>query len=47
MLNDAIWDESMKIPQEQEALVLKREKNAEENSDSMLDWNEASKTLTS
>jgi hypothetical protein len=45
MLNDAIWDEIMEIPLEQQALVLQRKHDMEENPDNMLDWEEASKTL--
>jgi hypothetical protein len=46
ILNDAIWDENMEIPLEQQTLVLQRKRDAEENPDNMLDWDEASKTLT-
>jgi hypothetical protein len=46
MLNNAIWDESMEIPVEQQALVLQRKQDSKENPDNMLDWKEASKTLT-
>jgi hypothetical protein len=47
ILNDALWDESMEIPMEQQVLVQQRKRNAKENPDNLLDWNEASKTLTS
>ena len=46
ILNDAIWDENMDIPLEQQTLVLQRKRDAEENPDNMLDWDEASKTQT-
>ncbi len=46
ILNDVIWDENMEIPLEQQGLVLQRKKDAEEKPDNMLDWDEASKTLT-
>lgn len=47
MLNNVIWDESMEIPLEQQALVLQRKQDSQENPDNMLDWKSASKTLTS
>jgi hypothetical protein len=36
----------MEIPLEQQTLVLERKRNAEENPDNMVDWDEASKNLT-
>jgi len=47
MLNNVIWDESMEILLEQQALVLQRKQDSQENPDNMLDWKSASKTLTS
>ncbi len=46
ILNNAIGNESMEIPLEQQALVLQRKQDSQENPD-MLDWKDASKTLTS
>ena len=45
ILNEAIWSEGMEIPQEQQKLVMDRIKNARQNPDRMLDWDEASKKL--
>ena len=45
ILNEAIWSEGMDIPQEHQMLVMDRIKNARENPDTMLDWDEASKKL--
>lgn len=47
ILNNVIWDEGMEIPLEQQQLVLQRKQDSKENPDNMLDWNSASKTLTS
>lgn len=47
ILNDAIWDETMEIPMEQQTLLLERKKDAKDNADNMLNWHEASKTLSS
>lgn len=47
MLNNVIWDESMEIPLEQQAFVLQRKQDSQENPENMLDWKSASKTLTS
>ena len=47
MLNDAIWDERIKIAVKQQVLILLRKQAAEENPDNRLEWNEASKKLTS
>ncbi len=46
-LHDAIWDENIEIPREQQALIVQRKKDAKENLESMLDWDQASKTLIS
>lgn len=45
ILNEAIWSEGMEIPQEHQRLVMDRIKNARQNPDRMLDWDEASKKL--
>lgn len=45
ILNEAIWSEGMDIPQEHQELVMDRIKNARQNPDTMLDWDEASKKL--
>ena len=45
ILNEAIWDESMPIPEEHKKLVLGRIKKARKNPDQLLDWETASKTL--
>lgn len=47
ILNNALWDETMEIPLEQQELVLQRKQDSKENPDNMLNWKEASKTLTS
>lgn len=47
ILNNVIWDESMEIPLEQQALVLQRKQDSQENPGNLLDWKSASKTLTS
>ena len=44
-LNDAIWDESMPIPEEHKHLVMDRMKKAKKNPERLLDWDSASKTL--
>ncbi|MFD0751031.1 addiction module protein [Mucilaginibacter calamicampi] len=44
-LNELIWDESNTIPLEHQLLVSDRIKKARKNPESMLDWDEASKTL--
>ena len=44
ILNEAIWSEGMDIPQEHQKLVMDRIKNAREYPDTMLDWDEASKS---
>lgn len=45
ILNETIWSEGMEIPQEHQRLVMDRIKNARQNPDRMLDWDEASKKL--
>lgn len=45
ILNEAIWSEGMDIPQEHQKLVRDRIKNARQNPDRMLDWDDASKKL--
>ncbi len=44
-LNEAIWDENMAIPEEHKTLVLKRIKNAKDNPESMIEWDQASHNL--
>jgi hypothetical protein len=44
-LNDAIWDESMPIPEEHKNIVNNRMKKAKKNPEHLLDWDTASKTL--
>ena len=44
-LNEAIWDESMPIPEEHKNLVMARIKKARKNPEQLLDWDTASKTL--
>ena len=45
MLNDVLWDESMKIPAEHQALVVGRIKKAKNNPDRLVDWDKASNLL--
>ncbi len=45
-LNDVIWNENIDIPIEQQKLVLDRIHKSKVNPSRMLDWDEASKTLT-
>ncbi|MGN6265782.1 MAG: addiction module protein [Ginsengibacter sp.] len=45
MLNDVLWDESMKIPAEHQALVVGRIKKAKNNPDRLMDWDKASNLL--
>ena len=47
ILNNAIWDESLEIPVEHQELVLQRKIDSKQNPSNMLNWEEASKTLTS
>ena len=44
-INEAIWDESMSIPEEHKNLVLDRMKKAKKNQERLLDWDDASNTL--
>lgn len=44
-LNDAMWDESMPIPEEHKTLVMDRMKKIKKNPERLLNWNTASKTL--
>lgn len=45
MLNDVLWDESIEIPAEHQALVLGRIQKAKKNPERLEDWDKASKTL--
>jgi len=45
MLNDVLWDESMKIPAEHQALVAGRIQKAKNNPDRLIDWDKASNLL--
>jgi hypothetical protein len=45
-LNEVIWEDDIDIPIETQKLVLNRIKYAREHPETMLDWDEASKTLT-
>lgn len=45
ILNEALWSEGMDIPKEHQELVMGRIKDARQNQDRMLDWDEASKKL--
>lgn len=45
LLHDAIWNESMEIPVEHQALVLGRIQKAKQNPDRLVNWDEASKSL--
>jgi putative addiction module component (TIGR02574 family) len=40
MLNDAIWDEEIEIPVEQQDLVRNRIKEVKNDPNSMVDWEE-------
>jgi hypothetical protein len=44
-LNDAIWDESMPIPEEHKNIVYNRMKNSKKNPEQLLDWKTASKSI--
>jgi hypothetical protein len=45
-LNDALWsDNNMSIPSEHQDLVLERISKSKKSSKTMLDWEDASKTL--
>ena len=45
-LNDVIWNENIDIPIEHQKLVADRIRKSKANPARMLDWDEASKTLT-
>ncbi len=45
LLNDVLWNESMEIPAEHQALVLGRIQKAKQNPNRLVDWDEASKRL--
>jgi len=47
LLNDVLWNESMEIPAEHQALVLGRIQKAKQNPNRLVDWDEASKSLKS
>jgi hypothetical protein len=41
-LNDVLWNESIEIPEEHQALVLGRIEKAKQHPERLLDWDEAS-----
>lgn len=45
-LNDFLWNDAMEIPVEHQKMVLDRIQKSKVNPNNMLDWDEASKTLT-
>jgi Putative addiction module component len=45
-LNDCIWEDDFEIPAFQQKIVLERIKESKQNKDSMVDWEDAMKTLT-
>lgn len=45
-LNDFLWNDAMEIPVEHQKMVLDRIQKSKVNQNSMLDWDDASKTLT-
>lgn len=45
-LNDFLWNDAMEIPVEHQKMVLERIQKSKVNPNNMLDWDEASKTLT-
>ncbi len=45
LLNDVLWNESMEIPAEHQALVLGRIHKAKQYPNRLVDWDEASKRL--
>jgi hypothetical protein len=45
LLNEAIWDDNMAIPQEHQSIVLDRVAKAKKNPDRLVDWDKASKNL--
>ena len=44
-ISDALWEGDIDIPDEHQALVLERIKNARKNPARLLDWDKASKNL--
>jgi hypothetical protein len=44
-LNEVIWDENTPIPPEHQQLVRERVKEAKKHPETMLDWDEVSKSL--
>ena len=44
-INDAIWDDNIEIPIEQQKIVLDRIAKAKITPERLLDWDEVSKTL--
>ncbi len=44
-LNELLWNENTPIPVEHQQLVMSRVKDASENPESMLDWDEVSSRL--
>ena len=46
-LDEIIWEHDIEIPIETQKLVLDRIKYAKEHPETMLDWDEVSKTLVS
>lgn len=47
MMNDVLWDESMKISTQHQALVLGRIQKAKNNPDRLMNWDKVSKKLKS
>ena len=47
LLNEVLWDESMEIPVEHQALVLERIQKAKKNPNRLVDWDAVSKSLKS
>ncbi len=45
LINDAIWDESMPIPQTHQALVNDRVLKSKKNPERMLNWDKVANTL--
>lgn len=46
ILNDAIWNEKMDIPLEQQLLVSERKQKSQKDPELMLDWNDATASLS-
>ncbi len=46
-LNEIIWDGEFDIPMEHQRMVLERMKKSRDTPSRMLDWDEATETLTS